>query len=511
MTSNFELTKNSAATATATATATTKNNKNKKNNKLIRNSSRTQRTIIRRCDSTTAWLIYYFAFNLGLTIFNKRVLISFPFPWTLTAIHTLAGTIGTQLAHANGIFTAARLSRNHSIILIAFSILYTVNIAVSNLSLHLVTVPFHQVVRATTPLFTIILSIIYFNKKYPIETYFSLLIVVTGVGLSTYGDYGWTLTGLLLTLLGTILASFKTIVTNLILVGRLRLNPLDLLMRMSPLAFVQCLIYAYLTGEIHRVKIFAVDHLDSEKVAALIVNGIIAFGLNVVSFTANKKTSALTMTVAANVKQVLTILSAIMIFKLVITPMNLIGILITLIGGGYYAKIELDRKHVHKDQDLVLIIPNNTHSHHHTGYSMEGEEEDQEEDHEGQEGGNHFQDLHSNHLHHKLLDEEQADHHHHQHQADHPHQREESRGELIIGTANKHHPLQINSVHSSKHRSFIHLPTSSSSTISTSSSSSSVTTIGDRDLENGNRSAAAAAAAGAEGNSTPTLKIIEPR
>jgi hypothetical protein len=37
------------------------------------------------------------------------------------------------------------------------------------------------------------------------------------------------------------------------------------------------------------------------------MNGAIAFGLNVVSFTANKKTGALTMSVAANVKQVLTI------------------------------------------------------------------------------------------------------------------------------------------------------------------------------------------------------------
>jgi hypothetical protein len=85
--------------------------------------------------------VYYFAFNLGLTIFNKRVLLAFPFPWSLTAIHALAGTIGSQLAHANGLFSAARLSRNHSFILVAFSILYTVNIAVSNLSLHLVTVP----------------------------------------------------------------------------------------------------------------------------------------------------------------------------------------------------------------------------------------------------------------------------------------------------------------------------------------------------------------------------------
>lgn len=36
----------------------------------------------------------------------------------------------------------------------------------------------------------------------------------------------------------------------------------------------------------------------------------------IVSFSANKKTSALTMTVAANVKQVLTILLAVVIFNL---------------------------------------------------------------------------------------------------------------------------------------------------------------------------------------------------
>ncbi|CAH7690851.1 triose-phosphate transporter family-domain-containing protein [Phakopsora pachyrhizi] len=295
-------------------------------------------------DSSVAWLIYYFAFNLGLTIYNKTVLISFPFPWTLTAIHTLAGTIGTQLALRLGYFQPARLNRRHSVILISFSILYTVNIAISNLSLHLVTVPFHQVVRATTPLFTILISVICFRNSYPLSTYLSLLIVVSGVGLSTYGDYGWTTTGLMLTLLGTILASVKTIVTNVIQVGRLRLNPLDLLMRMSPLAFVQCVMYSYSSGEMARVREFGATRMDRTKVLALVFNGLIAFGLNVVSFTANKKTGALTMTVAANVKQVLTIVLAIFVFDLVITPTNLIGITFTLVGGAYYAKIELDKK-----------------------------------------------------------------------------------------------------------------------------------------------------------------------
>lgn len=50
------------------------------------------------------------------------------------------------------------------------------------------------------------------------------------------------------------------------------------------------------------------------------------------------------MTVAANVKQVLTIVLAVMIFNLSINLTNLFGITLTLIGGALYAKVEFDQK-----------------------------------------------------------------------------------------------------------------------------------------------------------------------
>lgn len=147
-----------------------------------------------------------------------------------------------------------------------------------------------------------------------------------------------------MTLLGTALAAVKTVVTNRIQVGRLKLHPLDLLLRMSPLAFVQTIIYAYVTGELGRVRKFGATEMTTNMFMGLLMNGIIAFGLNIVSFTANKKTSALTMTVAANVKQVLTIVLAVFLFHLTITPLNSIGILLTLIGGAWYARIEMLEK-----------------------------------------------------------------------------------------------------------------------------------------------------------------------
>ncbi|WVQ82526.1 hypothetical protein IAT38_004655 [Cryptococcus sp. DSM 104549] len=298
-------------------------------------------------DSVGYWLGMYFFFNLGLTLFNKFVLVGFPFPYTLTGLHALSGCVGCYVALERGAFTPARLTQKENLILAAFSVLYTINIAVSNISLQLVSIPFHQVVRASTPLFTIVISTIFLRTSFSFMKLVSLLPVVAGVGFATYGDYSFTAWGMILTLLGTFFAALKTVVTNLIQTGaggRLKLHPLDLLMRMSPLAFIQCVVYGWYTGELERVRRYGATQMTRPKAIALLVNGVIACGLNIVSFTANKKAGALTMTVSANCKQVLTIALAVILFDLHISPTNGIGILLTLIGGGWYGYVEYQEK-----------------------------------------------------------------------------------------------------------------------------------------------------------------------
>lgn len=89
---------------------------------------------------------------------------------------------------------------------------------------------------------------------------------------------------------------------------------------MLPLAFVQTPMYAYLNDGLSTIYKFTNGEAATlEKMASLaklmpssslvmklILNRIIAFGLNVVSLTPNKNTDGLAMTVAANVKQMIT-------------------------------------------------------------------------------------------------------------------------------------------------------------------------------------------------------------
>lgn len=87
------------------------------------------------------WLALYFFFNLSLTLYNKVVLVHFPYPYTVTALHALCGAIGGWSLLAQGLFVQKKLSTSDNMALVMFSVLYAMNIAISNVSLNLVTVP----------------------------------------------------------------------------------------------------------------------------------------------------------------------------------------------------------------------------------------------------------------------------------------------------------------------------------------------------------------------------------
>jgi hypothetical protein len=321
--------------------------------------------ITRYADSQPFWLTLYFCFNLGLTLYNKSVLVRFPFPYTLTALHALCGSIGGYLLEQKGFFVRKKLGAKDTIVLAAFSMLYAVNIIVSNVSLHMVTVPVSSHMLWLIPLVTFplvsssgpssntnihncVVCIITWQAKQPGKVgiaytchrrswagvsfpHSDTISVIHDIifPTSTYGDYYFTVWGFVLTLLGTFLAALKTIFTHILqtpispllpsssdpssvststsshqkglsmpISSGIHLHPLDLLTRMSPLAFIQCVIYAHFSGELDRVRQYSAHNMSLFIAIALAMNGIIAFGLNVVSFIANGKVGAVGICVA---------------------------------------------------------------------------------------------------------------------------------------------------------------------------------------------------------------------
>ena len=80
-------------------------------------------------------LAVYVLLSLLLTISNKAFLIRFPYPWLLTAMHAGSTTVGARMLLAHGAYQLTEMSRGDSFVLFALSLLYTVNVAISNVSL----------------------------------------------------------------------------------------------------------------------------------------------------------------------------------------------------------------------------------------------------------------------------------------------------------------------------------------------------------------------------------------
>jgi len=288
-----------------------------------------------------SYLGIYFLCNISLTIYNKLILGKFAYPWLLTAIHAGSASIGCYILLMRGQFTLTKLSVQQNTVLVLFSILFTVNIATSNVSLAMVSIPFHQIMRSTCPVFAVLIYRFRYGRTYPTDTYLSLIPLVLGVGLATYGDYYFTTAGFVLTFLGVILAVIKTVATNRIMTGALALSPLETLLRMSPLAFMQAFACAMLSGELSDFRASHPEGPPRSLVLALLGNGLLAFFLNVSSFSTNKVAGAVMMTICGNVKQVLTILLGIVIFGVKVGFMNGVGIVVALAGAAWYSAVEL--------------------------------------------------------------------------------------------------------------------------------------------------------------------------
>ena len=332
------------------------------------NSSQQTSILTKMFASPTIVLAIWLLNNIGVTLLNKASFqnIDFRYPYALTVIHMSFNTLGSQAYKASQrrgkkssnllpIDTSDKKIRPDRILspaqkkaILLFSVIFSANIAIGNVSLRYVSVNFNQVMRSLVPAITLSVGILQ-GKRFALKRKLMVCIVVIGVACACYGDMSYTALGFTYTVLCVCLAAAKVIASGEMLTGELKLGPVELLAHMAPLALLQCGIVSFFNGEMAEIA----SRWNSDfnpfnesvgwyPISVVMLSGISSFTLNLSSLSANKLTSPLTLCIAANVKQVLMMGLSTILFNVPVSFLNGGGIFIVLIGSAGYSYVCLN-------------------------------------------------------------------------------------------------------------------------------------------------------------------------
>ncbi|KAH8550781.1 triose-phosphate transporter family-domain-containing protein [Umbelopsis sp. PMI_123] len=292
---------------------------------------------------------FYFVISLSVVFLNKYILSSsqyeFPYPLFVTWFQLVVALVV--------IFIWAELGKSYK----AFSIIppyefdtsiakkiapltfiYVMMLALNNLCLKYVEVTFYQVARSLSINFTILFTYVILGQKTSPSALLACLIVFLGFAIGSYGEINFSWAGIFYGVGSSAFVALYGIYVKKTL-GAVDNNQWRLLHYNTTLAILMLGPLVLLSGEVSDI-LTNVDFLDNINFWTLMtITGITGFGINIAMFLQVKYTSALTNTISGTAKSCVQTMLAAMIFQNTITVMNGVGILLALIGSGYYSYV----------------------------------------------------------------------------------------------------------------------------------------------------------------------------
>jgi solute carrier family 35 protein E1 len=212
-------------------------------------------------------------------------------------------------------------------------------------------------VKATMPLFTVLLSRIIFNERHSTKVYVSLFPIILGVTIATMTEFNFDLIGLLSALFATFGFSLQNIFSKSVLkqTGIHQFQLLQTLAKLSLLLFLPFWLVIDVRSFFKRT--YDVTPNYESIFILLFIDGLLNFLQNVLAFSVLNVVSPLTYSVANASKRIFIILVSLFFFGNQVGVYNFLGIFIAVAGVFLYNKA----KHEERNQKNYIPLFNNNY------------------------------------------------------------------------------------------------------------------------------------------------------
>lgn len=208
------------------------------------------------------------------------------------------------------------------------TLFFATSLVLSNKSYIYLSVSYIQMLKAFTPVAVLIFSFFSGLEKTSMMELYIVLIICIGVALTSVGESFFSWMGFTFQSLAILAEASRLVMTNL-LMKQLKLDPLSSLYYIAPL----CSVFIGIACCIFEVQDLPLDRMFTTDFAAImLINGGVAFALNVAVVLLISNTSALVLTLAGIIKDILLVFLSIVVFGSPVTPLQYAGYGVALLG-----------------------------------------------------------------------------------------------------------------------------------------------------------------------------------
>ncbi|CAG8517963.1 12254_t:CDS:2 [Gigaspora margarita] len=285
-----------------------------------------------------SYIISWYFFSTALSFYNKALVgkdkFDLDLPLFVSAMHTGSHFLITSILRSGRLSCIYKKPEGKSVSINS----YFTRVVPCALAAAL------EICMANSSLMYITLSFYTMNPRFILV--FIISIISIGVIMTVFGETAFNLTGFLLVLGAAICSGFRWSLTQMLLQQEESMNhPIATLYYISPVMFIAMvtlsLIFERPIREFGYSKHFKDLETITQTFGLMIIGGILAFCMTISEFALIKNTSTVTLSVAGISKEVVVIMLSVLIYQDQLTPLNILGLVVSIIGiAGYnYYKI----------------------------------------------------------------------------------------------------------------------------------------------------------------------------
>ncbi|MCJ1395982.1 Triose-phosphate Transporter [Xylographa bjoerkii] len=222
------------------------------------------------------------------------------------------------------------------------------DIGLGNMSLKYITLTFFTMCKSSALAFVLLFAFVFHLETPSIKLILIIATMTIGVIMMVAGETAFNVLGFILIISSAFFSGFRWALTQILLLRNpATSNPFSSIFFLAPIMFISLAILAFPIEGFGALK-EGLDILTEAKgtfvgIVLLLFPGVLAFCMTSSEFALLQRTSVVTLSICGIFKEVVTISAAGIVFHDPLTPINVSGLLVTIVSIAAYNYIKITK------------------------------------------------------------------------------------------------------------------------------------------------------------------------